>query len=85
MSSTHPVPLKVKTTEGYRNATDEELAKYLAKGGPAPTKWQTANRIALAKKNLQLGMEHGPAWTDAFNTYPQPESQQKPRFILKDY
>lgn len=80
----HPIPLIVKQGASTREATEAELRSYATNNKTAYTKWVTANRIAYAKAQLESGIPHGPAWTDAFDRYPSEETRKnKPRFVME--
>lgn len=79
----HLVPLQIPDGNTHRLATDSEVQAFLEKGGITATKWNTANRIAFAKRQLSMGADHKDAWTEAFKLYPDSSGKGKPRFVYK--
>lgn len=80
--STHLVPLQIPDGNSHRNATDAEVQAFLGKASATATKWNTANRIAYAKRQMAMGVEHKHAWAEAFNLYPDTSNKGKPRFVF---
>ena len=85
MSSTHPVPLVIRSADGtQREATEPEIARYAVEKPTSYARWLTSNRCALGALLKTQGVEHSAAWTSAFERYPSTEAaKRKPRFVFE--
>ena len=82
--SGHPSPLMVDSHDGFRIATDDELALYKKNDPKGYKKWSTHNRVMYGRALIKSGKNSSEAWRDAFTRYPNDDDSfsKKHKFVM---
>lgn len=83
MATRNTVPLWVETEQGRRESTVEEDCLFKATQPRQYIKWIKDNRITLGKALIKSGVASTDAWKEAFERYPDSESEKKPKYVIK--